>query len=654
MTSIYFTYQNKITIIQCNENDIVKDIFERFCNKTGLNINLIYFLYDGNTNINTQVTIGELANKEDKIRKSMNILVNELNQINNNTSIMQSSVVICPKCGEVANLYFEDFKINIECRAGHKTKNMFFNEFERTQLIDISKIICENCRIKNKHESFEKKFYRCNYCKKNLCPLCRAKHDKSHLTIDYELKNYHCQIHERDYNSYCLNCKLNLCQFCEKEHKQHNLIFFGKMIPSTDDLKTKYEEIKNKVEKLIKTIKGITEKFFKAIQFMESYLKIVTFLVNNFDMGKINYEVLNNIRQVIETKDTTNYIYQELDEFNEYEEAKKAYKIIDIYNRMCEKEKDYITLYYKVNANDKKIKLFSEEFVKNNNEICSIIMDDKKRDLIEEYDLENVKIKEQILEIKLKGVNKINIASYMFFKCSSLITSPDIGQWNTVNVVDMSYMFSYFRSLGLPEDISNWNTSNVTNMNKMFYKCEILSLPDISNWDTSRVKDMSNMFSECSSLTQFPDISKWDTSNVVDMQGIFNNCASIESLPDISKWNTKKVKSMANLFKSCSSLKSLPNISNWDTSQVSNMSYMFCGCTKISSLPDISNWNTNNVKNMSYMFYRCESLQSLPNINKWNIDNLSEKHKMFEDCNSSLEIPSKFKKKFLGLFSINL
>ena len=626
MTTIYFTYQSKNTIIQCNENDNVKNIFERFCNKTGLNINLLYFLYDGNTNINTQVTIGELANKEDKIRKSMSILVNELNEINDNTSIMKSREVIC-KCGEVANLYFDDFKINIECRAGHKTKNLLFNEFERTQLIDVSKIICENCRLQNKNASFGKKFYRCNYCKKNLCPLCRSKHDKSHLTIDYDLKNYLCQIHERDYNSYCLNCKLNLCQFCEKDHKQHNLIFFGKMIPSPEDLKTKFEEIKKKVENLIKTINEITEKFSKAIQFMESYLKIATNIVNNYDMGKINYETLNNIRQVIETKDTTNYIYQELDEINEYVEAKKAYKIIDIYNKMCEKEKDYITLYYKVNANDKKIKLFSDEFVKNNNEICSIIMDDKKKDLLSEYDLENVKIKEQVLEIKLKGVNKINIASYMF---------------------------SYYRSLTLPEDISNWKTSNVTNMNKMFFKCEILNLPDISNWDTSQVKDMSNMFSECSSLTKFPDISKWDTSNVIDMQGLFNNCASIEYLPDISKWNTKKVKSMANLFKSCFSLKSLPDISNWNTSQVSNMSYMFGECNKIYSLPDISNWDTSNVRNMSYMFFNCKSLQKVPNINKWNIDNLSEKHKMFEDCNSSLEIPSKFKKKLFGIFPINL
>ena len=38
-----------------------------------------------------------------------------------------------------------------------------------------------------------------------------------------------------------------------------------------------------------------------------------------------------------------------------------------------------------------------------------------------------------------------------------------------------------------------------------------LSLPDISQWDTSQVKDMSYMFYECSLLKSLPDISKWDT-----------------------------------------------------------------------------------------------------------------------------------------------
>ena len=44
----------------------------------------------------------------------------------------------------------------------------------------------------------------------------------------------------------------------------------------------------------------------------------------------------------------------------------------------------------------------------------------------------------------------------------------------------------------------------------MFLGCSSLkSLPDISNWDTKNVTDMSYMFSYCSSLKSLPDISKW-------------------------------------------------------------------------------------------------------------------------------------------------
>ena len=75
---------------------------------------------------------------------------------------------------------------------------------------------------------------------------------------------------------------------------------------------------------------------------------------------------------------------------------------------------------------------------------------------------------------------------------------PNISNWNTNNVTNMSYMFSYCKSLTSLPDISNWNTNNVTNMSYMFYNCESLtSLPDISNWN---VTDMIYMFYNCYSL----------------------------------------------------------------------------------------------------------------------------------------------------------
>ena len=40
-------------------------------------------------------------------------------------------------------------------------------------------------------------------------------------------------------------------------------------------------------------------------------------------------------------------------------------------------------------------------------------------------------------------------------------------------------------------------------MNKLFYKCSnLISLPDISNWDKINIANISGIFAECSSLSK--------------------------------------------------------------------------------------------------------------------------------------------------------
>ena len=57
----------------------------------------------------------------------------------------------------------------------------------------------------------------------------------------------------------------------------------------------------------------------------------------------------------------------------------------------------------------------------------------------------------------------------------------------------------------------------------MFYECKsLISIPDISNWNTSKVDNMNNMFYGCRALISLPDISKWNTSNVRQMKFIKN------------------------------------------------------------------------------------------------------------------------------------
>ena len=166
MAEIIFNYNGNLTKIQCNKEEKMKEIFNKFIIKTQIDKNLIYFIYSGNNNINEELKFEEIANQEDKIRNKMNIIVNDNNIDKNNISIKKSKDIICPICNENIKLYIEDYNIYLyECKNKHEIDNILINEFEETQKIDISKIKCEECKEKNKNETYNNQFYRCNICK---------------------------------------------------------------------------------------------------------------------------------------------------------------------------------------------------------------------------------------------------------------------------------------------------------------------------------------------------------------------------------------------------------------------------------------------------------------------------------------------------------
>ena len=185
---IEFNYQGQITIIQCNIKDNLNNIFQNFINRTNIDINLIYFAYIGNI-IEGNSIIEKIINSTDKERKKMNILVNNKDDKDDNTMIIKPKDISCPKCGEISRINITDYKILLQCKNKHNLRNILLNEYEDTQKIDISKIICDECKINNKSNTYQNIFYRCNKCKKNLCPLCKDNHNKEHKIINYEKKD---------------------------------------------------------------------------------------------------------------------------------------------------------------------------------------------------------------------------------------------------------------------------------------------------------------------------------------------------------------------------------------------------------------------------------------------------------------------------------
>ena len=83
------------------------------------------------------------------------------------------------------------------------------------------------------------------------------------------------------------------------------------------------------------------------------------------------------------------------------------------YNRITE-----ITILYSGLFNE--IKLFGKEFVDKNKRYCSIKINGKEYKLTEKIPIEN-EVKDNILEIKLKGIHKVTDMRFMFYSCNNLI-----------------------------------------------------------------------------------------------------------------------------------------------------------------------------------------------------------------------------------------
>ena len=604
MENVIFTFKEINTLIQCNREDKMKDICNKFANKIGIDINLIYFLYNG---IQLNLELNQQINNINKDKNEMNIFVYEKlkNNIIIDEGIIKSNEIICPKCKENCKIKINDYKIKLyDCKNKHEINNILLDEYDITQNINELNIICNICKKNNKYKSYNNKFYICLLCKKNICLLCKSKHDNNHKIIDYDRKNYICNNHNENYISYCKECKMNLCLQCEIKHNDnHEIINYRNILPNENKIKEEIKEFRNKIEKFNNKINKIIEMFEKVKKAIEYIYIINNDIINNYKIEDRNYEILYNINEI-----RNNIKIKEIDEIINNNHINKAIKnIIKIYNKIIinnninlinnenkiikdqennnnKDNNDIITIIYKIEKKVIEVRLFGQNFIKNNKDKCKYIYEDKEYELEENFKLSNYD--KDKLEIKLKGIN---------------------------NITDMSYMFSWCLSLSSLPDISKWNTSNVTNMSFMFYNCSILS--------------------------SLPDISKWNTNNVIDMSYMFNNCRSLLSLPDISKWKTNNVRNMNFMFSNCSSLSSLPDISKWNINNVKNMSFMFYNCSSLSSFPDISNWNINNAKIKICLFSYCSSLSSLPDISKWNFNNHTNMDKMFDNCQNSLNLP---------------
>ena len=186
MSKVIFDYNQKIFEIECNEKEKMKDICQRFANKINLNLSNLYFKYPVKI-VDLELAYKKVISSDDSKKKCFTVLVcskdmgpkdkepkDKDDKDDKDYAFIKSKQIICPKCSEVAlcEINEKNYKIKLTCKNGH-TNALNIEEFEKSQKVDQSKIICGLCKKYNKANTFGNKFYRCLKCKKDIFPYVK-------------------------------------------------------------------------------------------------------------------------------------------------------------------------------------------------------------------------------------------------------------------------------------------------------------------------------------------------------------------------------------------------------------------------------------------------------------------------------------------------
>ena len=343
MSKIIFNYKGTEIEIQCNIQDKIKDIFKKYADKSGIDISKTYFLYNGNK-INDNQNLNEKMSEVDKKRKIMKILVND-----NETIIKEKKIeikeIVCPKCNENILIKINEYKISlVKCKNNHEINNILLNEIENVEKIDLSKIICGVC-MKIMSKTFNNEFYRCNFCKINLCPLCKSKHNNknninnnnnnNHNIINYNDKNYICEMHNMNFIKYCEYCKLDICMLCFEEHKNknHSIINFEDIISNEEYIIKEKKKLEEYINNLNNNINDKIKKLNKVKDNLNIYYNLYKNTIDKYILRKINYNLINNIKEF--NNYNNNIIIKDINEIiNDNNINNQFNKIINIYDKM--------------------------------------------------------------------------------------------------------------------------------------------------------------------------------------------------------------------------------------------------------------------------------------------------------------------------------
>ena len=419
MITIEFNYEQQIIEIQTNIKDTFQEAINKYLQKSLLDKESIMFLANGLL-LKPEKTIESQMNSLNEKNNNIKVLVNKIDKPEQ--VFIKSKDIICPRCQGLCRIKYDDLTITCyDCENNHKIEDILLSEFDEKQKINLSNIICNECKLKNRGESYNYDFYICLTCNKNICPLCKSKHsNEDHNIIKYEQKNYICQKHNDTFFKYCQDCKKNICIICEKEHKEHKMIFFGDIIPNIDDLKNKFNEKKKEIESFKENVKDLMKELNEFVKIIDKYIDINNELLNNYDIRKKNYNILANINEI----NNDNDILKNIRDINNMSK-----KILDIFKLN------------KYEKGEKELKIKLEQFEKEKEERKrkEIIEKEKSKKEIENSKEDKEKL-EKNLTIILKKIKKFNVIIEDFKRDIKLepIIIEDDNEKSLFNISDSS------------------------------------------------------------------------------------------------------------------------------------------------------------------------------------------------------------------------
>ena len=161
------------------------------------------------------------------------------------------------------------------------------------------------------------------------------------------------------------------------------------------------------------------------------------------------------------------------------------------------------------NERNKFTRIFGNDFVKRNKNKFRIIYNNKEYPLKEFFEEIDNNYKPWIkIKFKLRIFHNILNLSGMFFNCYGLLAMKDDAK---VNKEQVKAKLKYGLSISKKEEKKPFK---IIDINRMFYGCKsLVSIPDISDWNMENVTNLFGLFYECESLISIPDISKWNMKN---------------------------------------------------------------------------------------------------------------------------------------------